>query len=199
MIKAIIWDIGRVVWDYKPFQEKLYENLARASGNKTDKVKRMHRKFYKVMETDSMSLRDWANKLRCSNDEAEAELKKSFYENYDKYINQEALELVRQIKDKLEVVFLSNIENYLGDLYRESGLIKDFEWGVFSYEAKTRKPERAIFELILKKGGWGPEEVIFIDDKTENIKAAEEMGITAWKYKGIKSIKPKLRKMGLVN
>lgn len=46
-----------------------------------------------------------------------------------------------------------------------------------SCDDKLRKPDKKAFELILERLKVRPEESIFIDDKQENIDAAEKLGI----------------------
>ncbi len=46
-----------------------------------------------------------------------------------------------------------------------------------SYELGLLKPDAKIYQKVLQKLGAQPQEVIFIDDKPRNVKAAEALGI----------------------
>lgn len=46
-----------------------------------------------------------------------------------------------------------------------------------SYELGLLKPNKAIYQSVLEKLNAKPEEVIFIDDKRENVEAAKSLGI----------------------
>ena len=48
---------------------------------------------------------------------------------------------------------------------------------ILSHEAKSRKPEREIYECALRLAAVRPEQAIFIDDKIENVRAFEELGV----------------------
>ena len=60
------------------------------------------------------------------------------------------------------------------------------------------KPDREIYELILKRYHLKPEESLFIDDLAANVKAAQALGINTVhfsdKQKGYKEIRERLGK-----
>lgn len=51
-----------------------------------------------------------------------------------------------------------------------------FDGKVLSYEAKSTKPDRAIFEYAIQHLGIVPEETLFFDDSQRNLEAAAELG-----------------------
>ncbi|MBQ4639230.1 MAG: HAD family phosphatase [Clostridia bacterium] len=55
---------------------------------------------------------------------------------------------------------------------------------VVSSREKTVKPEEKIYRLLMNRYDIRPEEALFIDDRPENIQAAEKLGITGWHYTG---------------
>jgi putative hydrolase of the HAD superfamily len=78
---------------------------------------------------------------------------------------------------------LSNI----GDAMAE-GLIAKFDWiaafdhCVWSHSLKLAKPEAAIYHCAAEGLATNPSEILFIDDKAENIEAAEAIGMQAIQY-----------------
>jgi putative hydrolase of the HAD superfamily len=78
---------------------------------------------------------------------------------------------------------LSNI----GDAMAE-GLIAKFDWisafdhCVWSHSLKLAKPEAAIYRCAAEGLATDPSEILFIDDKIENIEAAESIGMQAIQY-----------------
>ncbi|MEM8964782.1 MAG: HAD family phosphatase [Bacteroidota bacterium] len=52
-----------------------------------------------------------------------------------------------------------------------------FEKVYFSHEVKMRKPEQQIYEHVLEDSQLKPEETLFLDDKQENLLAAQKVGI----------------------
>lgn len=79
---------------------------------------------------------------------------------------------------------LSNI----GDAMAE-GLIAKFDWigafdhCVWSHSLKLAKPEAAIYHCAAEGLATAPSEILFIDDKHENIEAAESIGMQAIEYR----------------
>ncbi len=81
------------------------------------------------------------------------------------------------------------------DLYILSNIPKDcyeflmqYEWflkmsGVFSFQEKTIKPEEKIYQILLDRYHLKSQDCIFIDDKLENIQAAEKLGFTSYHCK----------------
>ena len=61
-----------------------------------------------------------------------------------------------------------------------------FDGLLISGEDKLIKPDQAIYELAKKRFNLDPEETVFIDDKLENIEAAQKMN-----FKTIHLINPK--------
>ncbi|MDW5266610.1 MULTISPECIES: HAD family phosphatase [Acidobacteriaceae] len=78
---------------------------------------------------------------------------------------------------------LSNI----GDAMAE-GLIAKFDWisafdhCVWSHSLKLAKPEAAIYRCAAEGLATDPSQILFIDDKIENIEAAEAVGMQAIQY-----------------
>lgn len=52
-----------------------------------------------------------------------------------------------------------------------------------SYEQEKRKPKANFFENILKKEGLKSADSLFIDDREDNILAAEKLGFKTWHFK----------------
>lgn len=52
-----------------------------------------------------------------------------------------------------------------------------FEVTIFSCNEGTMKPEERIYEILLRRLGLPPHEVVFIDDNNEYVKAAEQIGM----------------------
>ncbi|NER13295.1 HAD-IA family hydrolase [Leptobacterium flavescens] len=57
---------------------------------------------------------------------------------------------------------------------------KCFEQFYLSHEIQLRKPDKEIYEFVMKQNGLKESESFFIDDTEENTRAAEAMGIRSW-------------------
>lgn len=78
-----------------------------------------------------------------------------------------------------EFVLLSNDvsewSSYITDYYRLNQYFKD---KIVSGDVKCRKPDKKIYELALEKIQRAPSKCYFIDNSVQNLKVAEELGIS---------------------
>lgn len=90
--------------------------------------------------------------------------------------------LIHNIKNKgYSLFYLSNWNKWsVNEIIKNTetmDFLIDFNGGVFSYETGYLKPDRRIYEFLLKKYDINPNRAIFFDDKKENIETAEKLGI----------------------
>lgn len=80
---------------------------------------------------------------------------------------------------------LSNIGDGMSPAFLENfAWLKSFHHLTWSWELKLAKPEEAIYLHAAQGLGCRPQEVLFIDDKAENIEAAMQAGLHAILYAG---------------
>lgn len=95
-------------------------------------------------------------------------------------------ELIDHIKERygVRVYLLSNISRYFAEHREEVPVLSKMDQCFFSALCGCVKPHRAIFEHLCKEGQIVPEETLFVDDNLNNIKGAEEVGITGYCFDG---------------
>jgi len=71
---------------------------------------------------------------------------------------------------------------------------KLFHSKLYSFEVALLKPDKRVYQLILKKLNKPPEECLFIDDHPKNIIAANELGINTIQFKDAEQLKADLKK-----
>jgi putative hydrolase of the HAD superfamily len=76
----------------------------------------------------------------------------------------------------LRTAILSNMPFPVRDYVLRCAWLPDFDVRVFSCEASLCKPEPEIYRNCLSKLGVQPSEVLFLDDREPNIRAAEALG-----------------------
>lgn len=99
----------------------------------------------------------------------------------------ERLELLKKLKSRYRLFLLSNTnETHIAqlemDLYKQHGyknLEPFFEKVYYSCRMGMRKPDKEIFEFVLKDNKLDPEETLFIDDSPQHIDGAIKAGIRA--------------------
>ena len=77
---------------------------------------------------------------------------------------------------------LSNMSREFIDYLREQEVYANFEGDVVSCEVGVVKPMPQIYDMLLEKFSLNAAETIFIDDRRENVEAAEAKGITAFHF-----------------
>ncbi len=81
---------------------------------------------------------------------------------------------------------------------REAAIFDLFDDIVVSGEEQLLKPDRAIYELALKRFGLAGEEAIFIDDREDNVRGGEVLGIRGHVFRGAEPLVADLRALGLL-
>lgn len=74
----------------------------------------------------------------------------------------------------------TNQQVYRRDIMLGLGYPEHFDRLFFSCDLGVAKPDPAYFEAILGTLGHGPEGVVFVDDRPDNVEAARSVGLTAY-------------------
>lgn len=87
-------------------------------------------------------------------------------------------DFARTLRPRLRTALLSNYSLRLRGLLETRWKIADaFDEIIISAEVKMMKPQPEIYLLTLEKLGCAAEEAVFVDDRLENVRAAEALGI----------------------
>ncbi|MDY4297134.1 MULTISPECIES: HAD-IA family hydrolase [unclassified Xanthomonas] len=113
-------------------------------------------------------------------------------------INASVLALLRQVRQRLPVVLLSNATSRLPHDLRALGLDDAFDAVVNSSEVGAIKPEPAIFLHALAQLGMAADEVLFVDDTAVHVEAARALGLRAERYVGIDALRAWLFAQGVL-
>ena len=128
---------------------------------------------------------DWTGSLR-------SVMKEAIGVNLDMYA------LVDELKEKqIPVGLLSNIDARLAKLIRGFSLYEPFEPCLLSCEIGMEKPDPKIYELLIKKLNLPANEIVFIDDKPENVQAAKEVGLDAIVFESQSQLRAELNARGV--
>ncbi len=92
--------------------------------------------------------------------------------------------LTKLKRDGFGVFLLSNAPTYFSQNSGFYNVVKLFDGKIFSGDIKLAKPSPEIFAHALKRFGISAEESVFIDDKAENVKTAEELGFIGVVFDG---------------
>ena len=95
------------------------------------------------------------------------------------HVNEKTLAWARCLKGEgLSLALLSNMPFAVSDyLETNCGWLALFDHRVYSYAFGCAKPEVPIYKACLDVLKLPPQEVLFLDDRPENVKVAAELGI----------------------
>ena len=85
----------------------------------------------------------------------------------------------------VKTAILSNgVPEVMARVGAERPLAEIFDVVVVSYELGHAKPDREIYQVTLSKLGVLPQDALFVDDRSENIAAANELGLRTFHFTG---------------
>gem|GEM_PF-2638363 len=125
------------------------------------------------------------------------DVRQIFFDAYEP--QQSSIDLIKKIKEKnIQVAFLSNNPKDRAEyLDKKYGFISLFDFGYFSFDANVRKPDKMIYQKFLEKFNLDAKEVIYTDDKEENLEPAKELGMKTILFQNIDQFKHELKEAGI--
>lgn len=198
MIKNIVFDIGGVMAD---FDVEIY--LKHLGFNDEDVEKYKNMVFYSeewgALNTSIYDMAGIREILINKYPEEKENICKIIDEMDFKYIlfeKEDSTEFLISLKEKGYKIYL------LSDLSRESfpynSSMKFFnyiEGGIYSFEIGSLKPSDNNYERLLGDFNLVADETIFIDDRKQNIEAAEKFGIHGVQFTTLDEVKEKVYKL----
>lgn len=109
-------------------------------------------------------------------------------------INPSMIELLQKLNLKYTTACLSNTEIEVSEVNRQLKLYEHFQYRFLSIEMQMMKPNEDIFYSAIHKLDASKEDIIFIDDKEENVKAASLLGLKTILFENVDETKELLYK-----
>ena len=194
MIKAVIFDFGRVITAQKPMSlfRRYEEELGLAPGT-LNRAMYGSESWQRVL-VGRMSLEDhWQEIGPRLGLHTQAEIM-DFRQKYfaDEEINEGVLALIRRLRGQYRLAVLSNAPPRLTKWLADWQILDLFDVVVCSGDEGVAKPEPAIFERTLDRLDVGPQESIFIDDFPGHVEAARALGIHAIRFTTAEALESEL-------
>ncbi len=196
-IKAIIWDLGNVLVDWKPSYvfDKMFDDE--------------EKKKYFLQNVCTLEWNEEQDAGRSIKEGTEVLIKKfpewkeyieAYYDRWEEMLGgplHDTVEILKQLREagKYKLYALTNwsAETFPRALAKYE-FLHWFNGRVVSGEEKMRKPSKEFYSLLLNRYVLQAHEVLFIDDNLRNIKAAEEMGMNVLLFKDADQLKKDLIK-----
>ena len=198
VVEALVFDLGKVIVDFSV--EKACLQVADVAGVKAEDIR-------SFLFDDGLEYRFEAGEFSFS------ELHKKFERHFKKPVHSDRLRLaaanifspIQSTIDILEqlrqtyaqtipFVLLSNTNEIHWQYIEQNWSIsRFFDHLVLSFEVKSLKPERKIYDHVLTVIGCEPSGIFFVDDVKENIDGARAAGLDAVIYEGELKLRQDLR------
>jgi len=109
-------------------------------------------------------------------------------------------ELLTGIRERYKVGFLSNSNEVHAGVIPSMfpSLFKEGDPFVYSYQVRSAKPDAAIFHEAARLFGAPLQEMVLVDDLPQNIRAARELGMTAFEFVSAENLAIELRNEGIL-
>jgi putative hydrolase of the HAD superfamily len=98
----------------------------------------------------------------------------------------------------LKIALLSNIPTTVRDAVLSAGWLPEFDQYTFSCDLRVTKPATAIYEYCVKELGVSANEALFFDDRPENVRAAEALGMAGILFSSPNQAGADLRRMNVL-
>jgi putative hydrolase of the HAD superfamily len=173
MIKAVIFDFGRVISAPKP--ASLFRGYENELGLRPGMLNRfmfgsdVWQEVLVGRKTSDDYWREIGPMLGLYTPEAISDFRRRYHE--DEAINYPVLELIRRLHGYYKLAVLSNSPAGLADWLADWEMLDLFDVVICSGDEGMVKPDPAIFGLVLERLGVRPQESIFIDDSSGHVEA----------------------------
>ena len=96
--------------------------------------------------------------------------------------NPDVFKKLKEKYPKIKLIIATNHVSYIRDFVGKSFIIDYLDDLLISSEIHKIKPNKDFYEYILNKYNIKPNELLFIDDNSNNIESANNLGINTIKY-----------------
>lgn len=194
MIKNIIFDIGKVLVDFDPDKVMCDLGIDEKTRNDLNRVM-FHNPLWNEFDRSVLSANEIVERFKTLSPENTSVITEVF-SNLDKMIQprEYVMPWLEELKASgYRLFILSNYAEHTYEITHEKLKFLDLMDGIlFSYQCKLIKPEPDIYRHLLSDFQLEPSESVFIDDKTENIEAANALGIKGIVFQNFKDAKSQL-------
>lgn len=199
MIKAILFDIGEVLL-WNPFEE-VFQKIADKLKIEINALNEFKLKHHPKLIIGEMSVDFFLEELKkeFNLEIKKKEVRKIYKDSYleVRTLNEKLLEMIKKLKKKYQIGIISNIYDLCAKIDVERGFGVVFEPVILSCEVGLAKPEKEIFELVLKRLNLKADECVFIDNREENLDSPRKMGFKVIHFQNNKQLVDGFEKLGI--
>ena len=196
-IKNVVFDLGGVLIEWDP--RYLYRKLLPDEKSVDHFLREVCSLEWNVRQDAGRSIAEAEDELIHRFPQEET-LIRAYYGRWEEMLGgpiEETVEILSELKDKSVPVYA--LSNWSAETYPTAvGLypfLKWFDGEVISGQVKMIKPDAEIYLHLLNSFNLQAEETVFIDDRQDNIEAAEKLGIKGIRFTSPGQLKEELRNL----
>lgn len=189
MIKAIVFDFDGMVFITKEF---FSDRLNRDFGINKDDIIEFFKTEFDDCKRGKLDMKEVLEGKYLQKWKWNKSIDELFeYWFSDGVLNQEMINLISELKKKgIKCILCTSNEKHRMDyVNRKFGFNEIFDEIVYSFEVGELKPDKAIFDAILDKSGFVPEEILYCDDKEKNVDYGKKLGFKVHLFKDFEEFK----------
>ena len=200
-LRAVVFDYGMVLTD--PRDSAIHDELVRLTGLSMERFEALYWADRHAYDEGKLTGLEFWHKIVAGAglNQSEAEIRNLNLLDGHMWstVNERMVAWQAKVKQRgLLTGILSNMgDSVLEVLLAKHAWIGNFDVRVWSYQLRIAKPEPGIYLYLLKELGTRPEETLFLDDKRENIEAAQRLGIHAIQFSTADQLSADLVRAGL--
>ena len=202
MIKNIVFDLGGVLIDWNPE----YVFLKEFRGDR----EKMNWFFNTICTSSWNEEQDAGHSIEKATNERVAmfpkheRLIRMYYGEWEQMLgfeHTETVEILRRLHDSKEHSIYS-LTNWSNETFpvalKKFPFLSWFKGILVSGDVGLKKPDPEIYKLLLDRYGLEANTCVFIDDRTENVKAASALGFSGIVFKNHTQLSKDLKKLNII-
>ena len=108
--------------------------------------------------------------------------------------DEEACAIARQLKGRYKLFLLSNVNRlHFEHIQKKFAIIKIFDEIILSFMVGAIKPDKRIFDDVVRRAGGDKKAILYIDDREDLIKEAMALGIDSVRFENAQHLAGTLR------
>lgn len=212
MDKVVIFDWGGIVESHennlKDLKEAKIRMIRRYNDNLSDQeilngwTEKNSKGIFVGVTNNEEDIKDWVNLVQKNmNINITFEQFKEAYEEELTTVKyyKDVVKFAHSLKNKCKIAILSNLMALDKKRINNQYDLSKFDYVYLSFEVGMKKPDKKIYEYVLHDLNIEPENILFIDDDSDNILRAKEYGWNTCKAYGYELDKIKKRVYEFIN
>lgn len=199
-LDTVVFDLGNVLIDWDP--RYLYRKIFADEAEMEEFLRTVATPEWHLEQDRGRSVKEATELLKSRHPGYEKEIE-AYYGRWDEMFGGPIDESVRALRELCKRGYaLYALTNWSAELFpaarERHGFLGWFEDIVVSGEEGKVKPDREIYDALVERTGLDPETSVFVDDRKENVDAAERLGFTGIVFREDEGLGGELARLGLL-